>query len=181
MLRQGGHAQTGQRLQLAHRALALYQLAQHQQACRMREGLEQTGSLFGKQRQLLWGRQWARDGRATTGHRKEACRGTVQRCSRRCCVASARFAAAFQLSHLHRIDLLLLGGAALFGIGWGLAGYCPGPAIAGLGVGSVEAMWLVPAMLAGSLLHRVLIAGDGGQGSGTWSRNEQRHTDDNNA
>ncbi|MFC7521041.1 DUF6691 family protein [Xanthomonas populi] len=70
-------------------------------------------------------------------------------------------AAAFQLSHLRRIDLPLLGGAALFGIGWGLAGYCPGPALAGLGVGSVEAMWFVPSMLVGSLLHCVLTAGNG--------------------
>ncbi|WP_274507818.1 YeeE/YedE family protein [Xanthomonas campestris] len=44
-------------------------------------------------------------------------------------------------------------GAALFGIGWGIAGYCPGPALAGLGVASVEALWFVPAMLAGSALH----------------------------
>lgn len=62
----------------------------------------------------------------------------------------------FQLSSLKEIDGKLLGGAALFGIGWGIAGYCPGPALAGLGVGSIEALWFIPAMLAGILLHRVV-------------------------
>jgi uncharacterized membrane protein YedE/YeeE len=40
-------------------------------------------------------------------------------------------------------------GAALFGAGWGLAGYCPGPAIASLGTGSLEAVIVVVAMLLG--------------------------------
>jgi uncharacterized protein len=65
----------------------------------------------------------------------------------------------FQLSSLKRIDARLLGGAAIFGIGWGIAGYCPGPAIAGLGVLSVEALWFVPAMLVGMWLHRVVNRG----------------------
>jgi uncharacterized membrane protein YedE/YeeE len=63
---------------------------------------------------------------------------------------------SFQLSKLRHVDRRLLGGAAIFGIGWGLAGYCPGPALAGLGIASVEAMWFVPAMLGGMLLHRLL-------------------------
>jgi len=62
----------------------------------------------------------------------------------------------FQLSNLKHVDARLLGGAALFGIGWGIAGYCPGPALAGLGIGSTEALWFVPAMLAGILLHRLV-------------------------
>lgn len=62
----------------------------------------------------------------------------------------------FQLSNLKRVDRKLLGGAALFGIGWGIAGYCPGPALAGLGIGSIEALWFIPAMLAGILLHRLV-------------------------
>lgn len=62
----------------------------------------------------------------------------------------------FQLSNLKEVDRKLLGGAALFGIGWGIAGYCPGPALAGLGIGSIEALWFIPAMLAGILLHRVV-------------------------
>ena len=48
-----------------------------------------------------------------------------------------------------RVDRDLLLGAAIFGIGWGLAGYCPGPALAGLGRGALESIWVVPAMFAG--------------------------------
>lgn len=65
-------------------------------------------------------------------------------------------AARFQISGLRDVDGTLLMGAALFGIGWGLAGYCPGPALVGLGVLSSEALWFVPAMLAGVWLHRLL-------------------------
>lgn len=65
-------------------------------------------------------------------------------------------ASSFHLSSLKQLDRRLLGGAALFGIGWGIAGYCPGPALAGLGVGAHEALWFVPAMLAGMLLHRIV-------------------------
>jgi uncharacterized membrane protein YedE/YeeE len=69
---------------------------------------------------------------------------------------SPLLADSFHLSKLEHIDRKLLGGAALFGIGWGVAGYCPGPALAGLGAGSVEALWFVPAMFAGTLLHRIV-------------------------
>ena len=62
----------------------------------------------------------------------------------------------FHISNLKQVDRRLLTGAAIFGIGWGVAGYCPGPALAGLGIGSVEALWFVPAMLAGILLHRIV-------------------------
>lgn len=64
------------------------------------------------------------------------------------------FADRFRISTLRTIDLRLLTGAGVFGIGWGMAGYCPGPALAGLGVMSREAMWFVPAMIVGMLLHR---------------------------
>jgi len=62
----------------------------------------------------------------------------------------------FQVSQLRSVDARLLAGAGVFGIGWGLAGYCPGPALVGLGVLSPEALWFVPAMLAGMALHRLL-------------------------
>ena len=52
-------------------------------------------------------------------------------------------------------DKRLLTGAALFGIGWGIAGYCPGPALANLAHGG-EAVAFVVAMLAGSQLARLL-------------------------
>lgn len=73
------------------------------------------------------------------------------------------FADAFAVSKLRHVDRRLLGGAALFGIGWGIAGYCPGPALAGLGAGAVEALWFVPAMLAGMALHHVIERVRGGQ------------------
>ena len=47
------------------------------------------------------------------------------------------------------VDHELLLGSALFGIGWGLSGYCPGPALAGLARGSPELWYFVPAMLIG--------------------------------
>lgn len=53
------------------------------------------------------------------------------------------------------IDARLLGGSALFGIGWGIAGYCPGPALANLAQGG-EAIAFVIAMLAGSQLARLV-------------------------
>jgi uncharacterized membrane protein YedE/YeeE len=49
----------------------------------------------------------------------------------------------------NRIDRPLIVGAALFGIGWGLSGYCPGPAIASLGFGARSAFVFVAAMIAG--------------------------------
>lgn len=52
-----------------------------------------------------------------------------------------------------RIDAPLVGGGLLFGIGWGLAGYCPGPALVALGGGSAQALWFVVAMLVGMVLH----------------------------
>ena len=66
------------------------------------------------------------------------------------------FAETFNVSSRRHVDRQLLGGAALFGIGWGIAGYCPGPALAGLGILATEALWFVPAMLGGMLLHRMV-------------------------
>ena len=64
------------------------------------------------------------------------------------------FGGHFHLRTGDAIDAPLLTGAALFGIGWGLAGYCPGPAIASIGFANPEALWFVPAMLAGTGLQR---------------------------
>lgn len=64
-----------------------------------------------------------------------------------------RYAERFQLPTARTVDRPLLLGAALFGIGWGWAGYCPGPALAALAVGAREALWFVPAMVAGFWLH----------------------------
>jgi uncharacterized membrane protein YedE/YeeE len=62
----------------------------------------------------------------------------------------------FEVSKSRAIDAPLIGGASIFGVGWGIGGYCPGPAVAGVGVGSSEAIWFVVAMLAGSAIHRWL-------------------------
>lgn len=66
--------------------------------------------------------------------------------------------AAFQLPLASAIDARLLGGAALFGIGWGLVGYCPGPAIAALWLGSPSTITFIAAMLAGMAIARQLTA-----------------------
>ncbi len=50
-----------------------------------------------------------------------------------------------------RIDARLIGGSALFGLGWGLAGICPGPALAALPIGGGPMAVFVAAMLAGML------------------------------
>lgn len=50
------------------------------------------------------------------------------------------------------VDMPLIGGAALFGIGWGLVGFCPGPAIVAFGAAVPEALLFVVAMGAGMLL-----------------------------
>jgi uncharacterized protein len=65
------------------------------------------------------------------------------------CAHKPRFEASFEIPSARRIDGRLLVGAALFGIGWGIAGYCPGPALASLGSGIGSVWLLVAAMIAG--------------------------------
>lgn len=62
----------------------------------------------------------------------------------------------FDLPAKSAIDWKLTGGAALFGIGWGLTGYCPGSAAASLNLGRVEPFVMVAAILAGFFLHRLV-------------------------
>ncbi|MES1206351.1 MAG: YeeE/YedE family protein [Pseudomonadota bacterium] len=66
------------------------------------------------------------------------------------------YAATFSRPAAAKIDLRLLGGAAIFGVGWGLSGFCPGPALVSLGAGVTSALWFVPAALVGMLLHQRL-------------------------
>ena len=61
----------------------------------------------------------------------------------------------FHIPESRVVDRRLLGGAALFGAGWGLVGLCPGPAISALSLGYWQPWLFVTAMLAGMLLHRV--------------------------
>jgi uncharacterized membrane protein YedE/YeeE len=56
---------------------------------------------------------------------------------------------AFVLPSGSTIDAKLIGGAALFGLGWGLGGYCPGPSIVSLASGALDAFVLVIATVAG--------------------------------
>jgi uncharacterized protein len=65
-------------------------------------------------------------------------------------------ATQFHLPATRTIDLPLVLGAAIFGVGWGLAGYCPGPALVGAGAGIGTALLFVPAMIAGSVVYRQL-------------------------
>jgi hypothetical protein len=59
------------------------------------------------------------------------------------------------LGHAHPsntlIDARLIGGSVLFGLGWGIAGVCPGPALVGVGSGAAYATAFVPAMFLGML------------------------------
>lgn len=75
------------------------------------------------------------------------------------------FAERFSIPETSAVNAPLIGGAALFGIGWGLSGFCPGPALVSLGAGTTAALWFVPAAVAGMALQQVLAhvrsSGDG--------------------
>ncbi|MDR7039295.1 putative membrane protein YedE/YeeE [Methylobacterium sp. BE186] len=65
------------------------------------------------------------------------------------------FESRFAIPSGRRIDRPLVLGAVLFGAGWGLSGFCPGPAVAALSTGLVPVALFVAAMLAGMALHRL--------------------------
>jgi uncharacterized membrane protein YedE/YeeE len=56
-----------------------------------------------------------------------------------------------QLPAARRIDARLVGGSLVFGVGWGMAGFCPGPGLVALGMGEAKAAAFVVAMLVGML------------------------------
>ncbi|HEX8048301.1 DUF6691 family protein [Rhizobium sp.] len=64
----------------------------------------------------------------------------------------------FHLPSKTAIDKEVLIGSAIFGIGWGLGGFCPGPAISALATGALPAFLFVIAMAAGMVIHDRLIA-----------------------
>ena len=66
------------------------------------------------------------------------------------------FDAKFFLPSATAIDRPLLLGAALFGVGWGIGGYCPGPALASLATFGLDAFVFVGAMVAGMVASRAL-------------------------
>jgi uncharacterized membrane protein YedE/YeeE len=66
--------------------------------------------------------------------------------------------AQFHLPKPGVVDARLITGSAIFGVGWGIAGYCPGPAIASLAFANPEALWVLPALLAGTAAQRLMDA-----------------------
>lgn len=66
---------------------------------------------------------------------------------------------AFQLPVASRIDLKLIIGSAVFGIGWGLAGFCPGAALPALGTGRQEVMIFVASLIVGLIVTRLIMMG----------------------
>jgi len=64
--------------------------------------------------------------------------------------------AEMKLPTASHIDRRLVVGSALFGIGWGIAGFCPGPGLVALGMGQSKALVFVAAMLAGMVVFEAL-------------------------
>lgn len=75
------------------------------------------------------------------------------------------FAEAFQLPTKKDLDMRLVGGSALFGVGWAMSGYCPGPAIAAVGIGGEKTWIFLATMILGMLAKRGFdkLTHDGGQ------------------
>lgn len=71
-------------------------------------------------------------------------------------VSSGRgwFGAMLPIAASDPVNKRLIIGASLFGIGWGISGFCPGPAIASLGALRLEALVFIPTMLIGMLIAR---------------------------
>jgi uncharacterized membrane protein YedE/YeeE len=65
------------------------------------------------------------------------------------------FEKEFRIPPNRVVEPQLLAGAAIFGAGWGLVGFCPGPAIAALGFGLWQPWLFVLAMIAGMVIHRL--------------------------
>jgi uncharacterized membrane protein YedE/YeeE len=72
-----------------------------------------------------------------------------------------RLDSRFHLPTKRQLDRRLVIGAAVFGVGWGLAGYCPGPALVALTLGTSEPWLFVAAMIAGSLACKVWLDNEG--------------------
>ncbi|MEM9194572.1 MAG: DUF6691 family protein [Myxococcota bacterium] len=66
------------------------------------------------------------------------------------------FSARYFIPTAKDIDAKLLGGAVLFGVGWGLSGFCPGPALTSIGTGTVTVLLFVGSMLAGMGIHHLV-------------------------
>lgn len=67
------------------------------------------------------------------------------------------FETSFQVPSSRTIDARLIGGSAVFGVGWGIAGFCPGGALPALGTGKPEVLIFFVAMIAGIFLAKALM------------------------
>jgi hypothetical protein len=63
----------------------------------------------------------------------------------------------FHVPTSRTIDARLIGGAAVFGVGWGMAGFCPGGALPVIGTGRIEVLLFVAAMIAGIFTAQALM------------------------
>jgi uncharacterized protein len=86
------------------------------------------------------------------------------------------FGKSFFIPENRRLDSQLIGGAALFGIGWGLVGLCPGPALASLAYGLWQPWLFVTAMVAGMAIQRLLASPSRGEARRTHHLSSARHT-----
>lgn len=66
------------------------------------------------------------------------------------------FGDKFHVPSANELDARIISGPAIFGVGWGLAGFCPGPAFTALGAGTTAALTFVAAMLTGMFAARWL-------------------------
>jgi uncharacterized membrane protein YedE/YeeE len=64
--------------------------------------------------------------------------------------------AVMRLPASQQVDRRLMVGGAVFGIGWGIGGFCPGPALVALGMGQDKALVFVVAMLGGMVIFELL-------------------------
>ena len=67
------------------------------------------------------------------------------------------FDSQFHVPTRTSLDGALVGGSALFGVGWGIAGFCPGAAVPALGTGRVEVITFVAAMIVGIVAVRLIV------------------------
>lgn len=80
-------------------------------------------------------------------------------------MAAPLFAAKFSLPDRNDLDARLIAGSVLFGVGWGIAGLCPGPAIASLALSPMSVVPFVLAMLVGMNLQQAIQAASRGKQS----------------
>jgi uncharacterized membrane protein YedE/YeeE len=84
--------------------------------------------------------------------------------------AATLLGAPLKLPANRDIDRRLVLGSLAFGVGWGLAGFCPGPAVVALGAGKLKALVFVGAMLAGMLVFELVERARAGHGAGSGQR-----------